>query len=278
MVKMGSVWDRTAEFLSDNLGAITPVALFAVFTPLSILFNLVPLVPLVQSGSAGSYGVVCVMLLLAIYLRGGLLTISALAANPDLRSDAAVRLALQRLPLLVGLMLLYLAVLWLLSLPLSLILAANGLSPEAVQAGGSVSLPVGASWGIAAALLLWIGLGIWLGARVAVLTQPIVASERLGLRTVTRAWRLSRGLTVPIIGVALLYSVVSMVSVLAAQMVFGSVLRLFAGGDGSISVAAVLTSVAAATVATGFMILANAFTAKLYVAARSEEERASPIA
>lgn len=275
MVKMGNVWDRTAEFLSDNLGVLTPVALFAVFTPLTILFNLVPLV---QSGSTGSYGVACVMLLLAIYLRGGLLTISTLAANPGLPSDRAVRLALQRLPLMVGLMVAYLVVLWLLSLPLSLILAANGLSLEAAQASGAVTLSIGASWGIAAALLAWIGLAIWLGARVGVLTQPIVASERAGVRTVARAWRLSRGLAVPIIGVALLYSVVSLVSVLAAQIVFGSVLRLFGGGDGSISVATVLTSVAAAVVASGFMILANAFTAKLYLAARSVEERASPIA
>lgn len=275
MVKMGTVWDRTAEFLSDNLGALTPIALFAIFTPLSILFNLVPLV---QASSAASYGVASVMVLLAVILRGGLLAISAMAANPDLSSHAATRLALRRLPLLLALMVGYLIVLWLLTLPLSLTLAASGLTPENVQAGGSIALSIGASWAIAVSLLLWIGLSIWLGARVGVLTQPIVASENAGLRTVTRAWRLSRGLAMPIIGVVLLYMVVSMVSVLAAQLVFGSVLRLFAGGDGSISVATVLTSVAAAAVSSAFMILSNSFTAKLYVATRSEEERASPIA
>jgi hypothetical protein len=36
MVKMSTVWDRTAEFLSDNIGAIVPVALLAFFVPASI--------------------------------------------------------------------------------------------------------------------------------------------------------------------------------------------------------------------------------------------------
>ncbi|HWU96609.1 MAG TPA: hypothetical protein VN029_13500, partial [Sphingomonas sp.] len=36
MAKMGTVWDRTAEFLSDNLGAVLPVALLAFFVPASI--------------------------------------------------------------------------------------------------------------------------------------------------------------------------------------------------------------------------------------------------
>src|SRR6187549_1061232 len=39
MVKMGTVWDRTAEFLSDNIGTILPIALLAFFVPASIEGN-----------------------------------------------------------------------------------------------------------------------------------------------------------------------------------------------------------------------------------------------
>jgi hypothetical protein len=39
MVKMGTVWDRTAEFLTDNLTAIVPIALLAFFVPFSIQGN-----------------------------------------------------------------------------------------------------------------------------------------------------------------------------------------------------------------------------------------------
>ena len=39
MVKMGTVWDRTAEFLSDNIAAILPIALLAFFVPASIEGN-----------------------------------------------------------------------------------------------------------------------------------------------------------------------------------------------------------------------------------------------
>ena len=36
MVNMGNVWDRTTEFLSDNLGAVVPIALLTIFVPQSI--------------------------------------------------------------------------------------------------------------------------------------------------------------------------------------------------------------------------------------------------
>ena len=36
MVNMGNVWDRTTEFLGENLGAILPLAAIAIFVPQSI--------------------------------------------------------------------------------------------------------------------------------------------------------------------------------------------------------------------------------------------------
>ena len=36
MVVIGSVWDRTVEFISDNLSAVVPIALMGIFAPLSI--------------------------------------------------------------------------------------------------------------------------------------------------------------------------------------------------------------------------------------------------
>ena len=39
MVKMSTVWDRTAEFLSDNIATLLPLALFAFFIPASIEGN-----------------------------------------------------------------------------------------------------------------------------------------------------------------------------------------------------------------------------------------------
>jgi len=74
------------------------------------------------------------------------------------------------------------------------------------------------------------------------------------------------GLLGAIIGVMILYFIVSWVAVTAARLVFGSIFRLVAGGGGAMSLSAVLTSVIVAAIQTVFGILVATFIAKLYQA------------
>ncbi len=71
-----------------------------------------------------------------------------------------------------------------------------------------------------------------------------------------------------IIGMLILYGIVAGVAILATRTVFGSVLRLVLGGDGLVTTASVLTALIGAVVQTVFVVLAAAFTAKLYLAVR----------
>ena len=50
---MSTVWDRTAEFLSDNLAALTPLVLLGIFVPLTLLGSLMPLMILRRFQKAG---------------------------------------------------------------------------------------------------------------------------------------------------------------------------------------------------------------------------------
>ncbi|RYY41946.1 MAG: hypothetical protein EOP59_11150 [Sphingomonadales bacterium] len=113
---------------------------------------------------------------------------------------------------------------------------------------------------VLAALLLWIA------ARLMV-TTPVIVREGRWLSALRQSWKLTRGMTWRIIGVILLFALISWVSILAANTVFGSVFALIAGGDrAGVSLAGVLTSIVVAAVQTGFTVLVPAFTAKLYLA------------
>jgi hypothetical protein len=96
--------------------------------------------------------------------------------------------------------------------------------------------------------------------------------ERRGVGLFARSFRLTRGITWKVIGVLILYFIVSQVSGLATKLVFGAVFGLIAGGNGPGSVSMVLTSVLVAAVSTAFAVLAAAFTAKLYLAIRDARE------
>ena len=80
MATMSTVWDRTAEFLSDNLGAILPLVLVALFLPLSLWGALNPLGGTLGAGGNAALGVV--MLLLSLATVWGNIAISALALDP----------------------------------------------------------------------------------------------------------------------------------------------------------------------------------------------------
>lgn len=263
MVKMGTVWDRTAEFLSDNIGLLVPLALFAYFIPASIEGNFE------AASQDGGMGLLLALRLaqvaFGILSIWGTLAITAMAL--DLAGDGSpAGIALRRLPatLLVSIVMLVGAAA--LSLPIWGVLRAGGVDMAAWSNGtpptispaiaGAVSL-----YGLALFLLL-----LWLGSRLAVTTAVIVRERRV-LSAISQSWVLTRGMALRIVGVVILYLIVSWVSQLAAKTVFGSIFALVAGGEGEgVTLAGVLTSIVVAAVQTIFMVIPPAFTAKLYLA------------
>ncbi len=263
MVKMGSVWDRTAEFLTDNIAAIVPIALLAFFVPASIEGNF----QAAMEGASPQFILTLRLVQLAFALLSlwGSLTITAMAL--DIAGDeTAGKLAVMRLPaaLLVGLV--SIALVFLLLLPIPAVLGANGIDVIAIAQGRDVDMGPGLAGFVAIYLLVLAGLLLWAVARLMV-TTPVIVREGRWLSAFRQSWRLTRGVTWRVIGVILLFALVSWVSILAANTVFGSVFALIAGGDrAGVTLAGVLTSVVVGGVQTGFTMLIPAFTAKLYLA------------
>ena len=134
MANMGTVWDRTVEFLSDNVGSVTPIALLAIFVPTSISNSLQDLQA--DPMSALSLGLGLVSLLLGLAVLWGNVAITALVLDPALEGRASAA-ATRRFPAVVGLWLLLLALTLALTLPIMAILSLGGvdfatLTPETV--------------------------------------------------------------------------------------------------------------------------------------------------
>lgn len=265
MVIMGNVWDRATEFLSDNLSAVVPIALFAIFLPMSLQANLAPLM------TASPFAALLLALVVGIIVRWGQVAITALAIDPVAGRSTAIGIANKRLLPLIGVIALMLIAVMLLIAPIGVAMGLSGYDFTAVMAGSRQELPPATGafvgiYGLVAVLVL-----IWAAARLA-LVYPIVVWERRGLGVFRRSFVLTRGITWKIIGVMVLFGIVATVAILAAKFVFGSLLNLVAGGEGDISVATVLTSILVGAVETAFTALLAAFVAKLYLAVRDRRE------
>lgn len=274
MVKMGDVWDRAIEFLGDNAGVLLPILLLALFVPETITGSLEEVR---RTGGQGvRTGLGLVTLLFAILSLWAQLAIAALAIDPTLGRRAS-GVATARLLPAIGVYLLLLLALFALSVPLIALIVAAGIDVAGIQAG-TATMPA-ISPGIALAMLgyciVYLIVVLFVGARMATLTGVIVA-ERRGAGAIARAFALTRGLTWKLVGVIILYAVVATVAGLAVRTVFGSILKLVAGGSGPITVAGVITAMAVAAVSSIFTVLAAAFCAKLYVAVVRAAETALP--
>lgn len=263
MVKMGDVWDRTAEFLSDNIAAILPVALLAFFVPASISGNFAAARE--GAGLGLEAGLLLAQLALAILSVWGTIAITVMALD-DAGSEGVGRTALRRLPAALVLAVTGFVVAIVALLPIPLVLGANGVDMTALAEGRDAAMGSGPATFVALYVLALAAIGIWLMARL-IVVNPVLVREGRWLSAYTQSWKLTRGVTWRIIGVILLFALVAWVSWLAAQTVFGSVFALVAGEmDDGVSLAGVLTSIVVAAVQTAFMVLGAAFVAKLYLA------------
>lgn len=271
MATMSTVWDRAAEFLSDNLAAVTPLALLTLFVPLSLMGNLMPLLGTIGSGGGLAVGVV--LLIGSLVTVWGTLAITALALDPGAGRGAAIAIANQRILPVVGVSLMLLVGIFALSLPFGIALGLSGLDMQAMAAGRTSATPPnpGALLFIVLYVPVFALLMLWLSARL-MLINPVMVMERRGLGVYHRSFTLTARFQWRLIGVLLLYFIVSQVAGLAAKTVFGSVLALLIGGEGPLSLANVLTSIIVAGISTLFSLLAIAFIARLYLAARDARE------
>ncbi|AQR73850.1 hypothetical protein [Sphingomonas sp. LM7] len=263
MVKMGTVWDRTAEFLSDNIAAIVPVALLAFFVPASISGNFAAAAT--NAGAGLKIVLQVLQILFALLAVWGSLVITAMAL--DIASErSAANIATRRFVPAVIVSVVMFAVAFVLVLPIPGILASNGYDMMAIANGEPVAIASGVAWSVGLYALVLLAVLLWVIARLIVAT-PVVVRENRILSALGESWSLTRGAALRIVGVIVLFAIVSWVAGLAAQTVFGVIFALVAGNDGDgVTLSSVMTSIVVAAVQSAFMVIPPAFTAKLYLA------------
>lgn len=268
MVSMGTVWDRATEFLSDNISAIFLLVLLTIFVPAAISQSIAPLGVL---SATAAFEVQVVSLVLSLVSLWGKIVIIALALDAAAGRESAIATANRRMLPILGILLLVGVGVVALMLPFAIALLLSGVDLKAAMTSGKPEIPPGLEGFLFLYLLIFCVALLWLSARL-VLTTPIMIMERRGMGVFLRSFKLTRRFQWKVVGVLILYGIVSVVSFLAAKLVFGSILGLIAGGDGPVTVATVLTSILVSVVLTAFSVLAAAFTGKLYLAARDARE------
>jgi hypothetical protein len=267
-VEMERVWDRTAAFVRAHAAALVALGGLALFAPTVAL-------GVAEAAADGVEGVAS-GLLAAVQVAGSLLmlwaelAVVALAILPGALGPA-MRQAALRLPVVIGFALLLTLVLLLLGVPVIGILAAYSFDFTAAAAGEDVMPSAAAGAWIALYGLILLPLLLWVGARLSLL-GPVVVAERRGIGALARSFALTRGLAGRIIGVMLLYGVVSLVLTSAVRFATGTVFAILFGSDDGLGIASILTLVSTALVETALAVLLWAFTGKLYLEACERQD------
>lgn len=265
---MGLVWDRTMDVLRGRGGILTRLALLFLLIPgavsAAVGSAVTPNTPLALVASL-------VSLVASIILVAGVLAITAVASDPDVDARRATQVAFARLLPALGAIVLIMVALFVVLIPITLLIMHAGATFNPATGRFDMTRASGGALNLAGAVgLLALILGLWFTAKIAPLFAVIV-NERRGLGAFARSFRLTRGSTLRLIGVIILYGIVVIVAVMAATLVSGVIARLLLGPDASGGVAFV-TGVASTAVTALLTVVQSVFYARFYVAAREHDE------
>ena len=274
MVRIGNVWDSTTDVLVGRAGLLLPIAALAFFLPSAV------------QGAMGAYagtsvGVAALGSLIGLAVLAaalwGQLAIVAVASDPGTTGGDAAATANRRLPAMLLVTLILIAATIAAVLPILAVLTAGGFDWAAfsARAGSSAApaVPAGAALFCFLYGLLLSIIGLWVGARLFVLA-PVVLNQRRGVGAIARSFRLTRGLALKLVGVAILFVIVLLVAALAAQSVLFVTVRLLLG-PAHLPTATFLGDLAAGAVSAAFSTIAAVFAARLYAAIMAGDAGAS---
>lgn len=272
MIRIGTIWDRTAEVIAGRGGIIAWLAGMFLFLPAVVQAVMRPV-----AGGAPSPGLALLAALLGLAVAAlaiwGTLAITALASDPAVTRGEAIAIGQRRLPAAIGVLLCGMGIALVVSLVPIALIASSGFDFARAQRG--LDQPHFDAARAAPAVLLLALLfivALWASARLLPLFA-VVVNERRGLRAFARAFALTRGFGLRLIGVLLLYGLLSVIVLTAATWVSGVVAGLVFGAGGALWTALVVALVGAGVTA-GISVVQSVFGAQFYVATRDRTDAA----
>jgi len=264
MAKIGTIWDRAVDFVRDHAGELMPVLLVTQFAVPALNGSLNGVRADASGGMAAALGLLSV--LVALVSLWGALYLIAFSAQPNGQEEHRVALSLAKtrfLPM-VGVSIVLMAIVAVLAIPGVVLAVASGFDFVSVMNGVPPQPTEIAKLGVA--LLYFVALALfllWASARLLPI-NAVVAHERCGVGAIRRAFELTRGMTLKLIGLLILYGIVAGVAVSAAQFVVGGIFGLFTSTTTGLSPAIIAGAFAVAAVSAALALYQSAFVGKLY--------------
>jgi len=269
MIRIGTVWDRTCAVIAGRIGLLAWLAGLFLFLPslLQTILRFVAASGGVQGGFRALVGLIgLAVVALAIW---GVLAMTAMASDPAVDRHEAIAIGRRRLPAGIGVLLVAMLVTMIvIAVPMAWLLAGNVDMAKLQQGAPPVIDPSRAGSAMIGFLLLAL-VALWISARLVPLFA-VVANERRGLGAFARAFALTRGSTLKLLGVMILYAIVAIVLLTAVTWVLGSVGQIVFGRTGAFILVALATSALTAC----FSVVQAVFSAQFYVAAREQLDQA----
>jgi hypothetical protein len=267
MQRISTIWDRTTEVLASRAGILTVIAGLLLFAP-AVAQGVLAATVGAESTVVSLWNLVA--LVLTIWAS---LSLTAVASDPAVTREGALATGVARLGPGLGVLVVAILVAIIAFVPGIVLLVLGGLK---FLPNGKID-PASATGGAALVGMLYFFIlslvAIWVSARLVPLFA-IVVNERRGLGAFRRSFELTRGSTLKLIGVMILYAIVLFVVFAAATTVVGLILRLALGSEAAASIS-IGVAIVAGIITAGAAVVQNVFSAQFYVATAAEPDMAT---
>lgn len=272
MIRIGAVWDRTTEVIAGRASLLAWLAGLFLFAP-----SMLQAIMRAAAGESpmGSLKLLAfvVGLVVAVLAIWGTLAMTAMTSDPAVDRHDAIAIGRRRLPAGIAVLLVAVAATFVVVVVPLIYLIAGSVDVARLEQGVSASsLNASASAAVPSLLLVLSLAALWLSARLLPLFA-VVTNERRGLGAFARSFALTRGSTLKLIGLMLLYAIVAIIVLTAITWVLGSVAQIVFG-DGGRMWTMLLLALATGIATAGFSVLQTTFSTQFYLAARERLDNA----
>lgn len=253
-MSIGKAWEDSLAFIKREGHLLFPVALLFLSVPLAIVQQMVPdtymqLQPgqTLESLPPLPAGVSLGVIVGAIVMVAGSLSVYALALRPGISVAEAIRLALSRLPTLIGA-----SIIVGVALVVALFLVA--------LIGGLLAAVIGKAGGVQLSVLLMTGVLLYGGARLVPLSAVIIDRRSGVIASLREALALSRGQVGRMAAFLLMSMILIFIVQLAVQSAVGVVGTLALGKEGGRSISELAVALTSGVLNVYLLVL----TARIY--------------
>jgi hypothetical protein len=253
-ISMSAIWDESAAMIRRESHLMVPVALATVGIGSVISGFTQPETPAAGLGAIGILGFVIGNILGLI----GNLAMMALALMPGMSVGESLRLAVARLPKMLAIVALFLIALIVMMIPIVIILKMSGAPISANMTAEQLPASVVLCALIVGAVLLYVS------ARLLTLSAAIVDRNPPALEAIKSSFASTRGIAIKIVGVLLLFFVVTLVLSGAAAAISGIIFGMIGKAVGAPLLGKGLTLLVTGMVSALLSIVSTVFGAMLY--------------